>query len=137
MSQFLSSSEPLVVLHRSDSLTTVVERLNNARHPVLPVVGDGNRLLGMVNLEEVHLAAQAPSLKSLIVAEDLMRSDIQPLTPDDTLDRAQELFVENDLMTLPIVNDLQERQVIGMVRRFEIASAYLRHVHGPAQSSSD
>jgi CBS-domain-containing membrane protein len=76
-------------------------------------------------------------LKPLIVAEDLMRSDIQPLTPDDTLDRAQELFVENDLMTLPIVNDLQQRQVIGMVRRFEIASAYLHHVHGPAQSSRE
>ena len=135
--QFLSPSEPLLVLHRNDSLATVVERLGNARHPVLPVVGDGNKLLGVVNLEEVHLAAQAPSLKSLIVAEDLMRSDIQPLTPDDTLDRAQELFVENDLMTLPIVNDLQERQVIGMVRRFEIASAYLHHVHGPARSSSE
>ena len=52
-----------------------------------------------------------------------MRSDIQPLTPDDTLDRALELFVENDLMALPVVDDLQSRKVIGIVRRFEIASA--------------
>ena len=32
--------------------------------------------------------------------------------------------MENDLLTLPIVNDLQRRQVIGMVRRFDIASAF-------------
>ena len=76
------------------------------------------------------------SLKPLVLAADLMRSDIQPLTPDDTLDRALELFVENDLMALPVVNDLQSRKVIGILRRFEIASAYLRHVHGPATPTS-
>ena len=42
-----------------------------------------------------------------------MRSDVRPLTPDDTLDRALELFVENDVMALPIVADLQQRQVDG------------------------
>ena len=89
--------------------------------------------MGVVNLDEVHLASQAPSLKPLIVAEDLMRSDIRPLVPDDTLDRALELFVENDLMTLPVVDNLESRRVIGLVRRFEISSAYLRRVHGPAQ----
>ena len=59
-----------------------------------------------------------------------MRGDVMPLQPDDELDRAQELFVENDLMALPIVNNLDERRVIGMVRRFEVASAYLQRVHG-------
>ena len=71
-------------------------------------------------------------MQPLVLAADLMRSDIRPLTPDDTLDRALELFVENDLLALPVVNDLEQRRVIGIVRRFEIASAYLRHIHGPA-----
>jgi CBS domain-containing protein len=61
-----------------------------------------------------------------------MRNDVRLLTPEDPLDRALELFVENDVMTLPIVNDLRQRKVIGMVRRFDISSAYLRHVHGPS-----
>ena len=60
-----------------------------------------------------------------------MQSDVRPLTPDDTLDRALELFVENDLLTLPVVNDLDGRQVIGMVRRFDISSAYMRRIQGP------
>ena len=63
-----------------------------------------------------------------------MRTDIRPLTPDDTLDRALELFVENDLLALPVVNDLSQRQVVAMVRRHEISSAYLRRVQGPVST---
>ncbi|MHB8861605.1 MAG: chloride channel protein [Pirellulaceae bacterium] len=131
---FLSAGQSTLVLHPDEPLASILSRLSSAPTPVLPVVDGDNRLLGVVNLEEAHLASQLPSLTSLIVAADLMRSDVRPLTPNDTLDRALELFVENDLLTLPVVNNYQERQVIGMVRRFEIAGAYLRHIHGPADA---
>jgi len=132
---FLASQQPLVTLHPSDPLATVIHRLSSVPLSILPVVDGDSRLLGVVNLEEVHLAAQTPSLKPLILAEDLMRSDIRPLTSDDTLDRALELFVENDLLALPVVDNLKTRQVIAMVRRFDVASAYLRHIHGPRAPS--
>jgi chloride channel protein, CIC family len=132
---FLPAGQTTPVLHPDDPLPSILSRLGSAPTPVLPVVDGENRLLGVVNLEEAHLASQLPSLTPLVLAADLMRSDVRPLTPDDTLDRALELFVENDLLTLPVVNDHQERRVIGMVRRFEIAGAYLRHVHGPAEVS--
>jgi CIC family chloride channel protein len=117
-------------------LAVVLDRLDASLYTVLPVVDLENRLLGVVDLEEAHQAAHAGDLGPLLVAEDLMRSDVRPLTPDDTLDRALELFVENDVMALPIVADLQQRKVIGMIRRQEIASAYLRHVHGTASAPS-
>ena len=52
------------------------------------------------------------------------------MTPDDRLDRAMELFVGQDLLALPVVDDAQARQVIGVVRRSDVAQAYLRHLHG-------
>lgn len=134
--EFLSFDQPLVLLRAHDPLTTVIERLNSVPFPVLPVVDGDGRLLGVVNLEEVHLASLEPSLEPLILAADLMRTDIRPLTPDQTLDRALELFIENDSLALPVVNNAEERKVIGTVRRFEIASAYLRHIHGPAGAAS-
>ena len=66
-----------------------------------------------------------------------MRNKIRPLTPDDTLDRALELFVENDLLVLPVVDDLQHCRVMGMVRRFEISGAYVRHLHAPREPEGD
>ena len=135
--QFLSPGQSITTLAPRDSLAEVIDRLSTASYSVLPVVDSDNRLLGVVTLDEVHLASQSPSLQSLVLAEDLLRSDVEPLTADVTLDRALELFVENDLLTLPVVTNLVERQVIGMVSRFDISSAYLRHVHGPAEAKED
>jgi CIC family chloride channel protein len=131
VSQFFSPNSNVAALRPHDTLTEVIDRLSGAPHSVLPVVDAEERLLGVVNLEEVYLASQAPSLQSLVLCEDLMRSDVHPLTPGDTLDRALELFVENDLLSLPVVTNPADLLVIGMVSRFDISSAYLRHVHGP------
>jgi chloride channel protein, CIC family len=131
VSQFFRPGQPFAALRPDDSLETVLERLDDSIHSVLPVVDRQNRLLGVVDLEEAHLAAQASHLQVLVVAEDLMCTDVRPLVPQDTLDRALELFIENDLLSLPIVDDLRQRAVLGMVRRQEIGSAYVRHLHGP------
>jgi len=134
VNEFLSPQRATAVLHPADPLDTVLDRLEAAPHAILPVVDAGSRLLGAVNLEEVHQAFFEPALKPLVCAEDLMRTDIRPLTPDDTLDRALELFVENDLLVLPVVDDLKQRQVIGIVHRHEVSSAYLRRVQGPVST---
>jgi len=131
VSDFLSPQQSTAVLHPGDSLDMTIERLSAAPYAILPVVDAKNRLLGVVSLEEVHLASIEPALKPLILAEDLMRTGVRPLTPTDTLDRALELLVENDLLALPVVDNLERQEVIGMVRRHEIASAYLYRVHGP------
>ena len=44
-----------------DPLATVIDRLSERAFPVLPVVDGERRLLGVVTLEEVHLASQAPT----------------------------------------------------------------------------
>jgi CIC family chloride channel protein len=128
--QFVKQQTELFTLHPGDRLVEVVTRLGTAPFQSVPVTDPTGRLLGVVSLEEVHLASQSPNLSPLIVAADLMRSDVTPLQLDDRLDRAQELFVENDLLALPVVDSLVERHVVGIVKRSDIAGAYLRHVHG-------
>lgn len=130
--QFLSPELQVPVLHPNDSLSDVVNYLSKSASPVLPVADQDNRLLGVINLEEVHFASHSPTLGGLIIAQDLMRSEVRPLTPGDTLDRALELFVENDLLALPVVNSLDEHILVGFVRRFDITTSYLRYIHGPA-----
>jgi CBS-domain-containing membrane protein len=103
---------------------------------VLPVVDDSNCLQGVVVLDEVHLATQAGSSGTWLLAADLMRLGVHALTPDDRLDRAMELFAEQDLLAIPVVDDLKKQRVVGLVRRFDVAHAYLRHLHAqpPAEA---
>ncbi|MGH7293458.1 MAG: chloride channel protein, partial [Polyangiaceae bacterium] len=128
--RFVGSRLPLVAVKAADSLQTVVERLSDCGLPVLPVVDAEGRLLGVIDVQNTHIATQGPHAAGLIIAADLMRTDVVPLTPDDALDQAQELFVDNDLLALPLVDDLKNRRVLAMIRRHDIASAYLQHVHG-------
>ncbi len=128
--QFLKEGREVPLLRAGDSLATVLERLDATPYPVLPVVDASDRLLGVVSLEEVHLAAQLPSVRPLLVAADLMRTDVVPLRPEYTLDRAIELFTENDLLALPVVEGDGEKRVVGVVRRADVSSAYVRQLHG-------
>jgi len=127
--QFITPQQQLPLLRPGDRLEEVLQRLGNTPYLALPVTDPEGHLLGVVSLEEVHLAAQFPHARSMLLAADLMRSDVVPLSSEDPLDRALELFVENDLTALPVV-DTSDGKVIGVVKRFDISSTYLHHVHG-------
>jgi len=113
-----------------DRLDEVLGSLTNTPCNALPVTDAEGRLLGVLCLEEAHLAAQSPHVRSMILAADLMRTDVDPLQLQDGVDRALELFVENDLTALPVVDGSPDQKVLGVVKRSDISNAYLRHVHG-------
>jgi len=60
----------------------------------------------------------------------MMRSKCSALIPGDSVDRAMELFVAENLLELPVVGYPTRRTLIGTVRRSAIAGAYLQHVQG-------
>jgi CIC family chloride channel protein len=127
---FLRPEIKAPVLLPNDTLATVVDRLEDSGYPALAVVDDRGVLQGLVVLDEVHLAAQSGDIRNWLLAADIMRQRVEPLIPEDRLDRAMELFVDQDLLALPVVNDLKERRVVALARRSDIAQAYLRHVQG-------
>ena len=116
-------------LHPDDPLDVVVQRFDTSGRLVLPVVDSNECLLGVIHLNEVYWTATRRDTLPWLVALDLMRGGVQPLTPDQPLERAAELFVENDLSELPVINSANERKFLGIVRRTDMARAYLRRVH--------
>jgi CIC family chloride channel protein len=130
VSAFLKDGVAPLVLRPNDSLLVVIDRLESSGLAALPVVDGQGSLQGIVVLDEVHLATRSGQAGTWLLAADLMRTEVDPLTPEDRLDRAMELFVEQDLLALPVVNDLKQRAVVATARRADIAQAYLRHVQG-------
>ncbi len=127
--QFLAADGTGPVLRPGDPLATVVGHFQDPATPVLPVVDDAGRLLGVVTPEEVSVALQSSAAGPLLVAADLARGGVTPLKPDDDLGRALELFVENDLLALPVAD--RDRKVLGVVRRSDVVGEYLKRVHAP------
>jgi chloride channel protein, CIC family len=137
VSQFVTPLEDSLALHPGDRLDKVIDCLSSVPHSVLPVTDNEGHLLGVVSLEEVHQAAQSPNVRSIVIAADLMRSDVTPLRPGDRLDKALELFVEDDLLALPVVDGLSEQRVVGIAKRSDISGTYLRHVHGTVSQQGE
>ncbi len=133
--QFITEGQVFPTFRLDDSLLEVIDRLTSSGYQTLPVVDREGHLLGIVSLDDVHLASQSPSLTPLVLAADLMRTRITPLRPDDRLDRAVELFVENNLDALPVVDDA--KKIVGLVRRTDIARSYLQRVHGPQSGAGN
>jgi CIC family chloride channel protein len=127
--QFMTPKDEVPLLRPGDRLREAVERLSTTSYQALPVTDEQGKLLGVVSSEEALLASRSSDMGDLVVVADLMRPKIAPLRADDRLDRAIELFVENDLMALPVVDE--SKHVIGIVKRTDVTSTYLRHVQGP------
>ena len=131
--QFLEPSAVVPMLRANDPLTKVVASFDGALYGVLPVVGPEGAFLGVIVMDEVHVAAGAGNASSWLLAADLMRSDVRPLHPEDRLDLGMQLFAENELPALPVVDGSHQNRVIGLVRRSDIARAYLRKLHGEVE----
>jgi CIC family chloride channel protein len=130
VARFLHPGKPFPSVGPHDTLATISDRFEETGSPVLPVLDEAGRLQGVVVLEEVHLAAQASHARAWLLAADLMRPLQRPLRPEDRLDKAMELFAEHDLLALPVEDAGQGGRVVGLVRRSDVAQAYLRQLHG-------
>jgi len=135
VSQFVIRQDNEPTLVPEDPLQSVLHSLDRSSNKLLPVVSPDRRLVGVVTLDEVHLAAQSPTLPHWILAADLMRTEIEPLQLGDSLETAHENFVVYDVIALPVVD--AEHRFIGLVRRSDIAFEYLRRLHGTSSPTGE
>lgn len=136
VAQFLQPVREFPFVLPDDTLAAVLERFNTTSTPVLPVVDHDQHLLGILVLDEIHLAAQAAHARSWLLAADMMRPLERPLRPQDRLDKAMELFAEQDLLALPVTANGTDSRVVGLVRRSDVAHAYLRQLHAQPDSGT-
>src|SRR4051812_295104 len=61
--RFLTSPQEVPTVHPGDRVAAVVDRLSSTSLQVLPVTDGQGKLVGVVSLEEVHLASQSPDLR--------------------------------------------------------------------------
>jgi CIC family chloride channel protein len=132
----MDGQSKIVPLQPDDVLVTVLDRFESSGRVVLPVADAEHRLLGVIHLNEVFWTSHHQATLPWLLAADLMRAGVRPLMSGDSLERAVELFAENDLSELPVVDNPSDRRLLGMVRRTDVARAYLRRVHAQAKPPS-
>jgi CIC family chloride channel protein len=122
----------LVVDAMSEEYETVSEdlqalelaaRARSRRTRSWPVTDPEGKLIGIVADTDLELGLIETEGDSLTVA-DVMTTTVITLRPQDTMRVAFRRFSMSDVQQIPVVTDEQDRQLVGVLRRYDMLWAY-------------
>ncbi len=94
-----------------------------------PVVDDSGHMVGMISMQDVkNILHRAEEERVCYLVGAICTRDVIMLTPDDNLYTAMELFDVKGIEEIPVVENLDQKWVIGMLKRRDVIAAYNHQV---------
>lgn len=114
-----------VTIHKDRPFSELMALFQENNLLGFPVLGDDNRLWGIVTLQDIHRAQSAEnfSSKGLTVA-DLAVEDAITVFPDEPIWLAIQKMSPRDLARLPVVSRDGSNTLCGLISRSDILRAY-------------
>ena len=93
-----------------------------------PVIDQTGRMTGIVSLQDVKSIIHDRELRLSATVGNICARKVVALTPDDTLYDAMSLFDSKGYDEIPVVESMDNRWVVGMLKRRDVLVAYNREV---------
>ncbi len=120
-------------VHPADPLQSLLDLAGKTEATDFVVVDDNDALLGMVTGRDIRTALLQPEAVSLLIVQELMRTGLSPVTPDETLDVVLDKFARSDVESLPVVGDLETGPVMGLITRRAVMHSYQQELDRQSQ----
>jgi len=119
-----------ITIPHTTPLYKMINIFENTKDDHYMVIKNDNQLLGTLSFQDLRTILSSTGLDHLVIAADLCH--IHPFTvyPEDTLDEALKRFAPRDLSAVPVVADKEGMQLLGLLKKEDIYSAYNRKVFG-------
>ncbi|MCP4659229.1 MAG: CBS domain-containing protein [bacterium] len=122
-------SQQLVKVREHEPFGELLREVATHPHAYFYVVDTEDRLKGFIVLSELRGALQDVDVPSApLLATDLAREDIRPLTPDQDLDTVMRIFSGKNREELPVIAGDGTRKLLGVVRHRHLIEAYNREL---------
>lgn len=119
-------------------LNDIVHMIADTRQTCFPVVDPAGRYYGVFGLNDIRqYLYDSAGVGDLAVAQDLARTDQQPLTLQMDLSDAIGQFASGRYEELPVVDEETPDRVIGLLRRQDVIAAYSSRLLAMRQDGSE
>ena len=106
------------------SLGGLAEKIARSKYKSFPVVDKEGRLTGIVTHYDYRDVVFDENLKDLVVVKEVATPKVVIVSIDDNLYDAMEKITSKDFSLLPVVSAHDPRQLLGVLTRRDIISAY-------------
>ena len=110
------------------SLGGLAEKISKSKYKSFPVVDKEGRLTGIVTHYDYRDVVFDENLKDLVVVKEVATSNVVSVSIDDNLYDAMEKITSKDFSLLPVTSNRDPRQLLGVLTRRDIISAYNRAI---------
>lgn len=93
-----------------------------------PVMNDQGRLVGIFSSTDIRAVLFSLEIEHLVVMRDIATSDIIVTTPAEDLNAVMQKFTTRNIDSLPVVQEDDRGQLIGMLDRRDVIAEYNRRV---------
>ncbi|MBI1930539.1 chloride channel protein [Candidatus Poribacteria bacterium] len=106
------------------TLSQIIELEENSSTIDYPVIDSKGDFAGMLQFQAFRSVLSQNVVYPLVIAKDLLTTDVEPLLPTDTLSEALDKFGRHDFDCLPVMDLKNPRKAIGIVRRSDLMERY-------------
>ncbi len=118
-----------IKISKDTSLKELMDLIVRTPYRYFYVVDKENRVIGFLSLNHLRsILYDAGELEPLIVAYDLMTPIKSVFTKKDTLDNVMKAFGELNVDELPVVKDLEKNEIIGVISKDDVITAYNQEI---------
>jgi CIC family chloride channel protein len=110
------------------SLGGLAEKISKSKYKSFPVVDQEGRLTGIVTHYDYRDVVFEEDLKDLVVVKEVATPNVVTVSIEDNLYDAMEKITSKDFSLLPVISNRDPRQLLGVLTRRDIISAYNRAI---------
>jgi CIC family chloride channel protein len=102
------------------------QKVIHSKYASFPVVDQRGELKGIISHADYAGHSFEKELWDLVVVAELATTEVQTVTPGDTLDTALRKISSRDYATLPVVAGPGDRRLVGIISHRDIISVYTK-----------
>lgn len=103
------------------TLRKLISIISNSRQNIFPVVDNNNRLLGIINLDDVREILLNLEIYDVILVYEIMNKDFIAVDLEENFDTVIRIFEENRVYSLTVV---QNDEYVGIINKAEAFNKY-------------